>query len=318
MRINCISFLRPDVYGGGGEMISRRLLDTGRSRRHDIRISSARPCRVEIHAKPELVVFIDVFNHGHSARSLGAWRGFSDSFIEDQMASAPFVHLSNAYTDVCNLPYLPCSGASSPACPMKPVPILQRLILRDGSVRCFATAERVRKLYENAALNVFLSPLHRSVTEHVLGRSLSASFILKPMIDTDIFRNEHQERDIEYLFVGVIGEAKGLDEMRKRFGDTDIHLIGRLAPGATVDFGRHIPHVPYAAVPKWMNRARNFVFLPRWPEPQGRVVAEAALCGCRIIANDRVGALSFDFDLANPVNYGSPEGELWRALEDLA
>jgi len=105
--------------------------------------------------------------------------------------------------------------------------------------------------------------------------------------------------------------------MRQRFAASDIHLIGRIVPGAKLDFGRYIGQVPYSEIPRWMNRAHNFVFLPRWPEPQGRVVAEAALCGCTIIGNDKVGALSFDFDLADPSSYGDVEDSFWDALEAL-
>lgn len=318
MRIDLISFLDPEVYGGGGEMISRRLIETGRERGHEIRITSARPRHTRRHARPDLTLFIDVFNHGHSLRSLGAWRGFDERFLSDAMARAPFVHLTNAYTDICNLPYLPCSGAAAPRCPKKPLPLLQRAVLRDAGERCFATRRLVRRLFEESALNVFLSPLHQATTERVLGERLGRTLVLRPMIDTQRFRNEGRARDIEYLFVGVIGEAKGLEAMRSRFRGTDIHLIGRLAPGETLDFGRHIGHVPYSEVPAWMNRARNFVFLPRWPEPQGRVVAEAALCGCTIVGNDNVGALSFDFALSDPSQYGGAEEDFWRAVQDIA
>jgi glycosyltransferase involved in cell wall biosynthesis len=318
MRIDLISFLDPEAYGGGGEMISRRLIEIGRARGHDIRITSARPRRSARHERPELTLFVDVFNHGHSLRSLGAWRGFGEAFLAAAMARAPFVHLTNAYTDICNLPYLPCSGAAAPQCPVKPLPLLRGIALRDLAERCFATRPLVRRLYEEAALNVFLSPLHRSITERVLGVALAASLVLRPMIDPAMFRNEARPRDIEYLFVGVIGEAKGLQAMRERFRHTDIHLIGRLAPGAKLDFGRHIGHVPYGEIPGWMNRSRNFVFLPRWPEPQGRVVAEAALCGCSIIGNDNVGALSFGFDLSDPAQYGGAEDAFWQAVQALA
>jgi len=318
VRIDCISFLDPEVYGGGGEMISRRLLEVGRARGHEIRISSARPRRVARHERPDVTLFIDVFNHAHSLRSLGAWRGFGAAFLESAMRRAPFVHLATAYADVCNLPYLPCSGNAAPKCPEKPLPFIRQLALRDSTDRCFATRPLVRRLHEEAALNVFLSPLHKRTCEQVLAMRLKSSLILKPIIDTASFHNEGRTRDIEFLFVGVISEAKGLEEMRERFGGADIHLIGRIHPGTTLDFGKHVAQVPYEEIPRWMNRSRNFVFFPRWPEPQGRVVAEAALCGCRIIANDNVGALSFNFDLSDPNQYGGAEDSFWQSVEAIS
>src|SRR5438105_1765709 len=110
MRINCLSFLDSAVYGGGGEMITRSLLRIGRLRGHDIAVSSVRPRRRETHGRPDIVILIDVFNHAHSYRSLGAWRRLQGDFLERAIAQAPFVHLTTGYPDVCNLPYLPCSG----------------------------------------------------------------------------------------------------------------------------------------------------------------------------------------------------------------
>lgn len=320
MRINVLSFLDPHIYNGGGEMISRRLLEVGARRGYDIRLSAVRPRRRLLHDSPHLSLFIDIFNHAHSMKSLGAWRAFGTGFLDGAMARAPFVHLTNAYADVCNLPYLPCSGDRPNGCPVKPaLNMVRQFMMRDWSHQCFAQQPMVRRLYEQSALNVYLSPLHRRITESLLGsHRMPPSYILNPMIDTRQFVNEGRTRDIEYLFVGVVGEAKGLAAMREQYRHTDIHLIGRCAPGVKVDFGRYLGHMSYDEVPRYMNRAKNFVFLPRWPEPQGRVVAEAALCGCRIIGNENVGALSFEMDLANPQSYQGVEDAFWTRLEELA
>jgi glycosyltransferase involved in cell wall biosynthesis len=89
-------------------------------------------------------------------------------------------------------------------------------------------------------------------------------------------------------------------------------------PGEKLDFGRHPGYVPYDRIPEYMNRAKNFVFLPRWPEPQGRVVVEAALCGCNLITNENVGATSFPFDIGRSENFQNATGEFWDAVEHLA
>ncbi len=317
MLIDCVSFLDPFVYHGGGEMVTHRLIEIGRHRGHNISITSVRPSRKSLHSKPDITLLIDLFNHGHTFQSLGAWRSFGEKYLERVMARAPFVHLTTAYADVCNLPYLPCSGEACGVCPEKPLALRRKLLLRDFGNACFAAQPLVRRLFEAAALNVFQSPLHKAVTERVLGKGLSNSFILKPTIDTKLFKNHHMPRDIDYLFAGVLCEAKGFNELRERFGHTDIQLIGRVSPGTRVDFGRHIDFVPYSELAVWMNRAKNFVFLPRWPETQGRVVVEAALCGCKIIGNDHIGALSFAFDISDPLQYGDAEGSFWAAVEAL-
>ena len=65
-----------------------------------------------------------------------------------------------------------------------------------------------------------------------------------------------------------------------------------------------------------MRRARTFVFHPRWPEPFGRVVAEAALSGCELDTNDNVGALSYGVDLRDAAVY-SAAPDFWLAIESL-
>lgn len=320
LRINVFSFMNPRVHGGGGEMITRALLDAGEARGHDIRICSVRPHGGDQHETPDLNLVVDIHNFGHTWRSLGAWRGFNADALRRAAKRAPFVHLTNAYVDVCNLPYLPCSGKrDGQTCSAKAQLswARRRILLKDDSTDCSASSkDSMRWLYSEAALNVYLSPLHQRISESLLALpSPPPSYVLPPMIDTSRFFNQGLERDIEYLFVGVISEAKGLDAMRERFRHTDIRLIGRCAPGAVVDFGTHIDHVPYDQVPHYMNRAKNFVFLPRWPEPQGRVVAEAALCGCKIIGNANVGALSFGIDLSDPASYTGAETGFWQRAE---
>jgi glycosyltransferase involved in cell wall biosynthesis len=321
LRVNAFSFMHPQVFGGGGEMISRALLEAAVALGHDVRISSVRPLREELHSKPDLVMFIDIHNIGHTWPSLGAWRGFSQSTLRAAANQAPFVHLTNAYVDVCNLPHLPCSGESAGgACIAKQaMPWAKRwLLLRDSNTDCSASHATRRWLYEEAALNVYLSPLHKRVTQSLLQLDDNPpSYVLSPMIDTSRFYNRGIERDIDYLFVGVISEAKGLDVMRKLYGDKNIWLVGGISPDIKLDFGRHVPHVAYHEIPLYMNRAKNFVFLPRWPEPQGRVVAEAALCGCNIIGNENVGALSFDMDLSDAANYTGVEAGFWEQVEGI-
>ncbi|WP_374166353.1 hypothetical protein [Arcticibacter sp. MXS-1] len=318
MKINLVSFLDPIKYRGGGEMVTKAIIDVGLERGHDIKVSSVRPNRIDEHSEPDLVFLVDVFNNAHSLASLGAWRAFGSNYLRRAIRRAPFIHLTNAYADVCNLPYLPCSGNSALLCPIKgDSSLLDKLVTKDFSNRCFSANDLVRELYEQSILNIYVSPLHKTISEKVLGLEGRDSFILKPLIDTSRFYNMNLQRDIEYLFVGIIGEAKGFYEMRRRFKGEDIHLIGKVAPGIKLDFGVHHGHVTYDRVPSFMNRAKNFVFLPRWPEPQGRVVVEASLCGCHVIGNENVGALSFPMDLSNARNYQGVEEELWLKIESI-
>lgn len=320
MKINLISFLDPTKYSGGGEMITRSLLDEALKRNHDVRISSIRPKNINsVHEKADLSILVDVFNNAHTLASFGAWRSFKKSYISSIIENVPFVHLTNAYADVCNLGYLPCSGASSNPCEFKKdLSLLDKLITKEKGLSCFSSKELVRRLYEESLLNIYLSPLHQNISEKILKLDKNPeSFILRPLINTNLFYNKHLVRDIDYLFVGIIGEAKGFNEIKSKFRDKNIHFIGKIGPNVNLDFGTHHGHVPYEKIPDYMNRAKNFVFLPRWPEPQGRVIAEASLCGCNIIGNENIGALSFPMDLSKPENYIGIEDEFWNKIESL-
>lgn len=319
MNIDCLSYFNPLKYGGGGEMITRALVEEGRRRGHTIRLRSVRPGVNESLGNADLYWLVDVFNFPQTLKSRGAWLRFPRALLEDIAASRRFIHMSNAYVDVCNLGHLPCSGRAQPECPHKsPARLVHNLALRDFGRHCFALDSLARNLFSKSALNVYLSPLHQQTIEDILGEDRGrSSFVLKPTIDSTVFYNRKLERDIEYLFVGVIGEAKGLAAMRERFRGADIHFVGKIAPSEKLDFGTYHGSVPYSEIPALMNRAKHFVFLPRWPEPQGRVVVEAALCGCELITNQNVGATSFPFDIRNPANFVHAGEEFWTAIEQL-
>lgn len=319
MDIACLSYFHPFRYGGGGEMVSRGLIEAGRKRGHKIRVRSVRPNIDEGAGEADLYWLVDAFNYPQTLKSRGAWLRFPPALLEDIADNRLFIHMSNAYADVCNLGYLPCSGNAEARCPHKsPVHFVHNLALHDFGRDCFSLDPLVRKLFSRSRLNVYVSPLHQQTIERILCvGNMPESFVLKPVIDSTAFYDQKRERDIDYLFVGVIGEAKGLAAMRERFRDADIHFVGKIAPGEKLDFGTYHGSVPYHAIPDFMNRAKHFVFLPRWPEPQGRVVIEAALCGCELVTNQNVGATSFPFDIANSANFSQANDEFWTAIECL-
>ena len=320
MKINYISIFDPTLHRGGGEMIAMDVIESGRGRGHAFKITSSRPnVRYEFDEGAELDFIVDVYNYPGTLRSLGAWKGLPKGLLNHILHRNRFIHMSNAYVDVCNLGYLPCSGQRQLSCEYKSILNLTRnFAAKDFSSDCFAEKPQVKNLYSQSMLNIFLSPLHQDTCMKILKLDkLSKNFVLKPTIDQSRFFNMEIERDIEYLFVGVIGEAKGLHELKRLYGDKDIHFAGKIYPGETLDFGTYHGVVSYEKIPLLMNRAQNFVFLPRWPEPQGRVVIEAALCGCNLITNERVGATSFPFDISDANNFHNATQELWEVIEGL-
>jgi len=311
MNINYLAFLDPTSAKGGGEMILSQLLQTAERRGHDLRVSSALPKQHRLHPSPDLTLVADLFNCPESAQKLPL------SWIKEATSGA-YVHLDTAYVDCCNLDYLPCSGKSQDPCPHKGKFHLKRnLRSGDFSGQCFARSEGVQQLYNRSQLNVFLSPLHQQTIQEVVGFDPShPSFILRPMIDTETFKDRNLSRDLPQLFAGVFCEAKGAETLKQQYSDRDIHFIGGDTQGRP-KFGTDHGQVAPQAVADWMNRAQEFVYLPRWPEPQGRVVVEAALCGCQLTLNQQVGAASFGVDLSEPKHSQGAAEEFWERLEQL-
>jgi glycosyltransferase involved in cell wall biosynthesis len=317
MKINFVSYLNPFKFNGGGEQVNKELIQSGMDRGHEFTFTSARNKSRNYSDYADFDFLVDIFNYPETLKSGGSWIRFNNSWIDEIVKNRPFIHLTNAYTDICNLGYLPCSGISSNPCLHKSKVNLKRNVASlDFQQTCFSQKKIIRDSFLNSLVNVYVSPLHKKTTNNVLGIDDSEkSVILKPLINTKVFTNQGLTRDIDYLFVGVVSEAKGFNILKRDYSDKNLFIIGDVHPSITLDFGNYLGKVPYSDIPRYMNRARNFVFLPRWPEPQGRVVVEAALSGCNLIVNENVGAMSFPFDLSKPENVEGAATLFWEELE---
>jgi glycosyltransferase involved in cell wall biosynthesis len=319
VKINFVSYLNPFKFSGGGEVVNQRLINVGQERGHEFTFTTAKNRQFNYRDDADFDLLVDIFNFPHTIKSGGNWIRLNKNFIGGIIKNRPFFHLSHSYVDVCNLGYLPCSGKASEPCTDKlNFSVSRSLINREIGNQCFAENQLVRESFTKSISNIFVSPLHLQTTENILNLELeSKSIILRPVISVETFRNLGLKRDIENLFVGVISEAKGIENLRARYKNEPIMLAGKLHPGVKLDFGTYLGEVPYSEMPTLMNRAKNFVYLPRWPEPQGRVVVEAALSGCNLVTNEKVGAVSFNFDISNPANLLQVEEEFWEKLEEV-
>jgi glycosyltransferase involved in cell wall biosynthesis len=325
MRINYIAYLDPYKYDGGGEKVIRHILDVGREREHDIRIQSVtQGGRDDLHKEPDLNILADIYNSPLSRRRL------PEAEIKNIILHKRYVHIDNAYVDVCDMSYLPCNGNATSLCPFK---MDRRFDWRRGILRalfdfrpkfmknrnCFRL--HTRELYKHSLLNVFLSPLHRQTVQRIMGdHVIGTYFEYTPHLDSCQFNSQRNSRDIEYLYAGVLCEAKGLEEMRNAPFADDLVLLGAVKAREKVRFGRRMGYLSENDVAAFMARAKRFVFLPRWPEPFGRVVVEAALSGCELVTNEHVGALTFrgEYWLSEEYKADRSTEELWQTIEALA
>jgi hypothetical protein len=302
IKVNFISYLHPYKYSGGGEMDNRYIIDCGLIKDIDIKLGFRRNGKFSkyyspkfyLHDKPDFWILSDIYNCPDDKLS------FVDGYIENIIEKEKYIHLDNAYVDLCDKAALPCH-ADREKC------------------LCTMSVKRADKLYSHSLVNIFLSPLHRdTVLKRLPSVAENHIMIARPLINTEDFVNRHKTRDIEYLYVGTISDYKGYNNIEDKYGNNeDFLFIGVNSTGRKI-FGKHIPYVHQHELPKYYNRAVNFVHLPNWIEPMGRTVVEAALCGCNLITNKNVGAVSFPFDISNPIEIGKSGDLFWEELLDIA
>lgn len=293
-------------YNGGGEAISNRFIVVGRELGYDIRVTSMRPFKLDCHFRPDLTILCDLTNHTAYPKKFKYFR-YPAWLLRFMTLNHKVFYLSNAYTNLCNLSYLPCNGNASPSCPY-------------SNKLCFALESYPLAIHNLVDTYIFLSPLHKRISDKIFTNNgidkNTEDIIFKPFIDTSLFKLREIKKTISKLFVGVISEAKGAELYEKSTYRDQITYAGTNVSGIDLS-GTVLGHVDYSKVALLMSQSEEFIFWPRWPEPQGRVVVEAALSGCRLNCNENVGATSFDFDISDPKNIDGNELKAWKEIRCL-
>ncbi len=318
LKINFISHLDPFHYSGGGEQITRRLIEEGRKRYHKIRVCFTKPSKYSLLSlmkrfrNPDISILFDVFNVPEHKKHFNNKQLF-------ELTKGCYILGQNAYVDVCNLNAIPCNGeiGDGEHCVESEQTYREYRLHKSGWNNGNCSVNQNRTLFEKAKLNVFLSPLHASTFHRIYPAIKEKTFVLKPVIDVERFTNQKKTRDIAYASYGGMSEAKGFYNIREQFPDEDIIFFGsnsrQLADKHK--FGHEIGRIPYDEMPNFLNRVEHYVHMPRWPEPHGLIVNQAALCGCKLVVNDNVGALSHSFDILDRDHYHDHVRSFWEAVE---
>jgi glycosyltransferase involved in cell wall biosynthesis len=299
MKINYLAHLDPYIYTGGGEQVMRRVLDAAKTRGHQVKIGSRDG--IDLFPDPDLWFLCDVYNCPMHKR-----RPIEELVNSVVRGSTPYVHFDNSYVDICWHGNLPCNGQGTNgySCHIK---------------KGICSLARAVPLFKNAAICSFVSPLQRDVHIGALGVqtiAIEKTLLLFPPVDVDHFKNLHTTRDIALLSYGGQGEAKGYYNIMQHFPRGSVIFIGGDTPDLLKQGDGHwLGAVPGEHMPEILNRTQNYIHVPRWPEPFGLIVAEAALCGCNLIVNDRVGAISWKKDLKDPETYRNTLEIYWDELE---
>ncbi|MDC7994051.1 glycosyltransferase family 9 protein [Altibacter sp. HG106] len=182
-----------------------------------------------------------------------------------------------------------------------------------------------RRLFGNAALNVFQSPKHYQAHYDFYGEAIAQHLIMPPTVTTSLLQPSEEKEDKVIPFFGDLNFLKGGHEYvtyAETHPDTQFKVYGRqrLRREMPSNISFHDP-IPNEEVLKILGKTKQFICKPVWPEPSGRLAAEAFLSGCEMIANDRVGTFSFDFYPDDPKGaitaMEAAPHEFWQGVENI-
>ena len=157
-----------------------------------------------------------------------------------------------------------------------------------------------RYLFRNSRLNVFLSPIHLKNHQEVLG---CEGIMLPLAVDVDAFKPvEGVERVPNTALVSNVRSFKSWTALQAYVNDHPEITFDVLVDEGCPVTGQNVkplPMVPHEIMPRLYSAHEYLVhLLDGWGAGE-RVVIEACLCGCKIVANEKVGHLSWGWDLTD-------------------
>ena len=166
----------------------------------------------------------------------------------------------------------------------------------------FKQEDRI-KLFGSCKKTFFLSDYHLHFFEKLYGDIFKNTEIVLDPIDSDQFHNMGLERSDEILYSGYLHEGKGaniffqyvIKNPDKRFavsGWSSAEIYRMLAEN--LPNVRFLGRTEYEDMPKLYNNYKHMFYVPVVREPFCRSVAEAILCGTRVMGdnnNPQIGCL---------------------------
>jgi glycosyltransferase involved in cell wall biosynthesis len=177
------------------------------------------------------------------------------------------------------------------------------IVYSHDSGRWIQVLKKNPEMMRNALATIFLSPLHRDCFIKYLEGAKNV-LLVPPHIPYSFF-DKGESRENKIMFVGNIHDGKGvptiIDYAKKHpdmifdfyFGRGSSYLKQQLKKLGNCNL---IGYVPKEEIYNNYNKYKYFIHIPQHQEAFGRAVGEAYLCGCELIVNERVGAMSYGWD----------------------
>ena len=156
-----------------------------------------------------------------------------------------------------------------------------------------------RNLFSNAVFNVFQSPKHFEAHKEFYGEAVANNLIMPPTVEVEKLHISKNKDETTIPFFGDLNFLKGGHEYvtyAEQHPNLKFTVYGRnrLRREIPSNMSFHEP-ISNQEVLKILGKTKRILCKPVWPEPSGRLAAEAFLSDCEIMGNDRVGTFSFDF-----------------------
>ena len=169
----------------------------------------------------------------------------------------------------------------------------------------YLSQEEMVKLFGNCKRTFFLSDYHLKFFKETFGDIFKNTEIVADPIDVSKFYNCDNEREDKILFAGYMHKGKGSDlffEYVLKNPDKKFVVSGWSSDHIYMILCQNLPNIEflgqtkYEDMPKIYNKYKTMFYNPLVKEPFCRSVAEAILCGTKILANEQshkqIGCLS--------------------------
>lgn len=156
-----------------------------------------------------------------------------------------------------------------------------------------------RKLFAQSKLNIFQSPKHYEAHFDFYGEAVAHHLIMPPTVQIEHLKPSTLKQDHTIPFFGDLNYLKGGNayvDFAREHPELKFTVYGenRLRREMPENITFHEP-ISNNEVLEILGKTKYFFCQPVWPEPSGRLAAEAFLSGCEMIINDKIGTFSFDF-----------------------
>ncbi len=183
--------------------------------------------------------------------------------------------------------------------------------------------ERWAPVFDQAALFVWLSPLHREMYLHVYPELAEKPYAVIPSpVDPTKFFDMGQPRD-GVLVVNGLQAFKGRQNVLDwavSHPQTAVRVAGSDQQEGLPENVTCLGLIPPQQMNALYNQHEAVLLLPATPQPFERVAAEARMAGCNVIVNELVGAASYpwftDVQQLREQCAAAPM-DFWAALEKL-